>query len=137
MKNKEQNIVNKLKFDLGNKIRSLESQNIELKRKYTLLLEKDSSKEIKKSEIREKSEENSMDLDLKLAENEILKLKKEMKNKKKEYQLNIIKLNEDINDERIENEKKIKIINEKNLNLSKYLADKNEENKEIQVLHKN
>ena len=136
LKNKEQNIVNKLKFDLGNKIRSLESQNIELKRKYTLLLEKDSSKEIKKSEIREKSEENSMDLDLKLAENEILKLKKEMKNKKKEYQLNIIKLNEDINDERIENEKKIKIINEQNLNLSKSLADKNKENKEIQVLQK-
>ena len=137
LKNKEQNIVNKLKFDLGNKIRSLESQNIELKRKYTLLFEKDSSKEIKKSEIREKSEENSMDLDLKLAENEILKLKKEMKNKKKEYQLNIIKLNEDINDERIENEKKIKIINEKYFNLSKSLADKDKENKEIQVLQKN
>ena len=114
LKKNEKNLLNKLKINLGNKMRSLECENIELKKKYELLLQKENIKEANKKEIRENYEENNLDLELKLDENEIIKLKKDIKNKKNEYDLNIKKLNENI------------------LYLSKNLEDKNGEIKVLQ-----
>ena len=125
-KNIEKNKYNKYKIDLEIKLQSYENQNKELKKKFALLLKKESKDNDKKNENLENFDENNLDIN-----NEIKKLKEEFENKKNEYELNIKKLNEEMNNERIENDKKLKKLNDDNTSLSKYLADKN---REIQLL---
>ena len=106
----EKNKMNKYKIEIEIKMKSLESQNNELKKEYSLLLKKDSrDNESKNGKDDIKEEKN-------VAESEIKKLKEEFENKKKEYELNYKKLNDE------------------NTSLSKCLADKN---REIQVLQNN
>ena len=106
----EKSKMNKNKIEIEIKMKSLESQNNELKKEYSLLLKKDSKDNENKNGKDDINEEKNV------AESEIKKLKEEFENKKKEYELNYKKLNDE------------------NTSLSKCLADKN---REIQVLQNN
>ena len=120
LKKNEKNKFNKLKTDTDIKIKSLENENNELKKQFTLILEKNNNESAQK-DIPEKDESSKID------ESELKKLKEEMENKTKEYEENIKKLNEQIDNQKKENEK----MNDENTSLSKFLADKN---REIQLL---
>ena len=120
LKKNEKNKFNKLKTDTDIKIKSLENENNELKKQFTLILEKNNNENSQK-DVPEKDESSKVD------ESELKKLKEEMENKTKEYEENIKKLNEQIDNQKKENEK----MNDENTSLSKFLADKN---REIQLL---